>query len=74
MYAVFVGVNKLQPNNRIKKPKHCREIQSFGRKNGRQFCSTLEADNTEAEKSHKERKQAGREGKSAVVWLFLRIF
>lgn len=65
MYAVFVGVNKLQPNNRIKKPKHGREIQPFGRKNGRQFSLTLEADNTEVEESHKERKQAGREGKTA---------
>lgn len=72
MYAVFVGVNKLQPNNRIKKPKHWREIQSFARKNGRQFCLMLVADNTEAEKSHKERKQAGRGGKT--VWLFLRMF
>lgn len=65
MYAVFVGVNKLQPNNRIKKPKHGREIQPFGRKNGRQFSLILEADNTEVEESHKERKQAGREGKTA---------
>jgi len=65
-----VGVSKLQPNNRIKKPKLLREIQTSGRKNGRQFSFTLETDNTQVEKSHKEREEADRERNCRMVWLF----